>query len=49
MDKKIEKNVSEKHSVLRGLAAKYIWWKTPDEAMLYPERVVAQVDVHWRL
>jgi hypothetical protein len=43
MDKKIEKNVSEKHSVLRGLAAKYIWWKAPDEALLYPERVVAQV------
>ncbi|MCJ7600604.1 MAG: hypothetical protein MUO63_03770 [Desulfobulbaceae bacterium] len=43
MDKKIEKNVSEKHPVLRGLAAKYIWWKAPDEALLYPERVVAQV------
>lgn len=30
-------------SVLRQLAAKYIWWKTPEEAMQYPRRVVAQV------
>ena len=43
MDKKIEKNVSEKLPVLRRLAAKYIWWKTPDEALQQPERVVAQV------
>ncbi|MDY7576133.1 hypothetical protein [Actimicrobium sp. CCI2.3] len=28
---------------LRPYASKYIWWKTPDEAMLMPERVVAQV------
>lgn len=28
---------------LRCLAAKYIWWKTPDEALLTPTRVVAQV------
>ncbi|MEB0137051.1 hypothetical protein QN362_17080 [Actimicrobium sp. CCC2.4] len=28
---------------LRPYASKYIWWKTPDEAMLLPERVVAQV------
>lgn len=39
---------------LRRLAAKYIWWKTPDEAARQPERVVAQVmemgdydDVQW--
>jgi len=25
------------------MAGKYIWWKTPDEAALMPERVVAQV------
>jgi hypothetical protein len=24
-------------------AAKYIWWKTPDEALHQPERIVAQV------
>lgn len=23
--------------------AKYIWWKTPDEAVAFPERLVAQV------
>jgi len=28
---------------LMRLAAKYIWWKTPDEAVRQPERVVAQV------
>jgi hypothetical protein len=29
--------------VLKPLASKYIWWKTPDEAVGMPERVVAQV------
>jgi hypothetical protein len=29
--------------VLKGLAARYIWWKTPAEAMERPERVIAQV------
>lgn len=29
--------------ILRYFAAKYIWWKTPDEALRQPERVVAQV------
>ena len=28
---------------LKRLAAKYIWWKVPDEALQQPERVVAQV------
>ena len=28
---------------LKRLAAKYIWWKTPDEAVETPERVIAQV------
>jgi hypothetical protein len=28
---------------LKPLAGKYIWWKTPDEAVLMPERVIAQV------
>ena len=39
---------------LKGLAAKYIWWKTPDQAIAAPERVIAQVmdigdygDVQW--
>jgi len=29
--------------VLRQLASKYIWWKTPDEAVDMPDRVIAQV------
>ncbi|MES2203866.1 MAG: hypothetical protein V4496_01465 [Pseudomonadota bacterium] len=28
---------------LVGFAQKYIWWKSPIEAMRYPERVIAQV------
>jgi len=28
---------------LQTLAARYVWWKTPEEAMLYPDRVAAQV------
>ena len=28
---------------LKPLASKYIWWKTPDEAVSMPERVIAQV------
>lgn len=29
--------------VLERMAARYVWWKTPDEAMKHPHRVVAQV------
>jgi len=29
--------------ILKQFAAKYIWWKTPEEAMRIPERVAAQV------
>jgi hypothetical protein len=28
---------------LKYFAGKYIWWKTPDEAVAMPERVIAQV------
>lgn len=28
---------------LKPLASKYIWWKTPQEAVVMPERVIAQV------
>lgn len=28
---------------LKRLARKYVWWKTPDEAVERPERVIAQV------
>jgi len=30
-------------NALKPLASKYIWWKTPDEAVAMPERVIAQV------
>lgn len=30
-------------NALPQLARKYIWWKTPDEALGMPERVIAQV------
>ena len=40
--------------ILKPLAGKYIWWKSPDEALATPERVIAQVmdigdyaDVQW--
>lgn len=29
--------------LLVPLARRYIWWKTPEEAVLMPERVIAQV------
>jgi hypothetical protein len=28
---------------LKRLAAKYVWWKTPDDAVSMPDRVMAQV------
>ncbi len=30
-------------TLLLRLASRYIWWKSPDDALLYPDRVVAQV------
>jgi len=30
-------------NALKPLAGKYIWWKTPDDAVAMPERVIAQV------
>jgi hypothetical protein len=33
----------EHSNLLRDLARKYVWWKTPDEALLFPQRVIAQV------
>jgi len=32
-----------KRTLLLDLAEKYIWWKTPDDAVAMPERVMAQV------
>jgi hypothetical protein len=28
---------------LKRFAGKYVWWKTPDEAVTMPQRVIAQV------
>jgi hypothetical protein len=30
-------------STLKPLARKYVWWKTPDDAAAFPERLIAQV------
>ncbi len=35
-------NLTSTHS-FKQLASKYIWWKTADEAVATPERVMAQV------
>jgi hypothetical protein len=29
--------------LLRNFAERYMWWKLPSEALLYPERILAQV------
>lgn len=29
--------------LLKQMAKNYIWWKTPDEAIKYPNRIIAQV------
>lgn len=34
---------AKKRQILKDLAEKYIWWKTPKEAMAMPERVIVQV------
>jgi hypothetical protein len=34
---------AEGAACLHQLAGRYVWWKSPDEAMRYPERVAAQV------
>ena len=33
----------KERKLLGTLAAKYIWWKTPEEALDMPQRIVAQV------
>ena len=30
-------------AILQPYARKYIWWKTPDEAVRFPHRIIAQV------
>jgi len=29
--------------LLKRFASTYIWWQTPEESLLYPERIIAQV------
>lgn len=38
-----QSKVSVDVKLLEKLAAKYIWWKPVHEALLFPERIVAQV------
>jgi len=33
----------EQQRLLSFWAGRYIWWKTPAEALQYPERIIAQV------
>jgi hypothetical protein len=44
-DVSVEISPSRRHGeqALKLLASKYIWWKTPAEAVQMPERVIAQV------
>jgi len=35
--------ISVSSELIKPLARKYIWWKSPDEAAIRPERVIAQV------
>jgi hypothetical protein len=30
-------------TLLHRLASRYIWWKSPEDALLYPDRIIAQV------
>jgi hypothetical protein len=34
---------SDALACLKKLAARYVWWKSPDDAMVFPDRVAAQV------
>ena len=34
---------AKQRELLRQWAARYIWWKSPDEALAYPNRILAQV------
>lgn len=34
---------NDHREVLKPLARRYVWWKTPEEAMRQPQRVIAQV------
>ena len=38
-----ERMAQIEHESLKTLARKYVWWKTPEEAVAMPQRVIAQV------
>jgi hypothetical protein len=39
----VEMKIHVDREALKPFACKYLWWKTPDEAVLMPERIIAQV------
>jgi hypothetical protein len=39
----VENSDASTSDALRRFTSKYVWWKTHDEALLYPDRVIAQV------
>ena len=43
LNRKIVSQSRNDQDALKQLAGKYLWWRTPDEAMAMPERVIAQV------
>ena len=43
LNRKIVSQSRNDQDAFKQLAGKYLWWKTPDEAMAMPERVIAQV------
>ncbi|HEX6123524.1 MAG TPA: hypothetical protein VFY89_10205 [Ktedonobacterales bacterium] len=43
VDAPLDAELSAVAADLRRWAATYIWWKSPDEALAYPERIIAQV------
>ena len=42
-EKKLDSFQSESMDESLRRFTKYIWWNTPDEAMKYPDRIIAQV------
>lgn len=39
----LKRQLRSHHALLRTMAARYTWWKTPEEALRFPQRIVAQV------
>lgn len=38
-----DRDQTEQAELLRQWAVRYIWWKSPDEALRYPARILTQV------